>query len=291
MFRSVVVPLDGSPFAEQALPLAHSIARGAGASVHFVQVHGLYALKEPASSWGPYDPAMDALLKQEELAYLDSVARRLAEVHPLPTTSTVMSGMPADGILAHAKDSSADLIVMTSHGRGPVSRAFLGSVADELIRRVSVPVLVVRPGEATAGHLGQPVVRDILVAVDLSSLSDQILQPALALARSTGATVTLLHVIEPTWHHTSGATPVQAEEYIEALAKRLKDQGLNVKTRLIRDDHAATTILRESINGYDLIALTTRGRGGLKRLLLGSVADKVVRGTSVPVLVYCPRAD
>jgi nucleotide-binding universal stress UspA family protein len=302
MFRSIVVPLDGSSFAEQALPLAQGLARKTGGTLHLVRVHGLYAFSDPRYSWLPYDPALDAQCKEQELAYLEEIARRAAEEAPLATTSTVMSGMVADGILSHAQSKAADLVVMTTHGRGPVSRAFLGSVADELMRRVSTPVLVVRPQQLEPDKLAQAELRQVLVPVDLSPLAEQILEPVLRLARLTGAAITLLNALEPPHYHGPDAGPValgaalaheqrHAEEagaYLERLADRLRGQGLVVRTRLVRGQHAATAIVEESGAGYDLVALSTRGRGGVKRMLLGSVADKVVRGASIPILVYCP---
>jgi nucleotide-binding universal stress UspA family protein len=205
-----------------------------------------------------------------------------------------MNGMTADGILAHARDHSADLIIMTSHGRGPVSRAFLGSVADEVVRRVSIPVIVVRPREATAPGIGDAVVRQLLVAMDLSPLSEQIIGPVLAVAKCTGATVTLLHVAmhAPSMSRSANSTSPSHEQqisaYLDGLAKRFRTDGGNVAMRIIHDHHAASAILAEASKGFDLVALTTRGHGGVKRLLLGSVADKVVRGASIPVLVFCP---
>jgi nucleotide-binding universal stress UspA family protein len=295
MFRSIVVPLDGSRFAEQSLPLALGLAHKAGTTLHLVQVHGLYALRDPAYGWLPYDPALDAKLKEEELAYLDALAMRVAAFCPLATTSTVMSGLVTDGILAHAKANTADLIVMTTHGRGPLSRAFLGSVADELVRRISTPVLVVRPKEvdAAADILDAAHVRQVLIAVDRSALSEQIVEPALLLGRTTGATITLMHALESPRHAVAAAAhedraAEEAHAYLETLAQRLRAHSLEVQVRIVRGQHAATAILNESANGYDLVALTTHGHGGIKRLLLGSVADKVVRGAHIPVLVYCP---
>jgi nucleotide-binding universal stress UspA family protein len=301
MFRSIVVPLDGSAYVEQSLPLALGLARKGGATLHLVRVHGLYALEDPKYGWLPYDPVLDKQYAEQELAYLDEVAQRVSQNCPLAMTSTVMNGVVADGILTHAHSNTADLIVMTTHGRGSLSRAFLGSVADELVRRVATPVLVVRPREIHAGNLDVAEVRQVLVAVDPSPLSEQILQPVLALGRATGAAITLLHVLGSSWHHGAGPPSAlgagltheeqHAEEalaYLQGLAAKLATHGLEVRPQLVRGHHAASSIIEESAKGYDVVALTTHGRGGVQRLLLGSVADKVVRGASIPVLVHCP---
>ena len=118
----------------------------------------------------------------------------------------------------------------------------------------------------------------------------------------TGAAITLLHALETRRYHAPepGPLPIgvalaheerhaaEAQKYLEALAKRHSSPGLAVRTRLVRGRHTALAIIEEAASGHDLVALTTHGRGGIKRLLLGSVADKVVRGAPIPVLVYCP---
>jgi nucleotide-binding universal stress UspA family protein len=141
MNRPLLVPLDGSAFAEQALPLALGLARRAAASLDLVLVHALYAFRDPACSWGPYDPASGAALKRQEQAYLDFVARRLGELAPVPVTSAVADGLVADAILGRAEARGAGLLVMTTHGRGALSRAFFGVVCG-----AAAPVLLCRPG-------------------------------------------------------------------------------------------------------------------------------------------------
>ncbi len=105
MFQSILVPLDCSPFAEQALPIAVNLARQAGAALNLVQVHVLYALKDPACSWLPFDPAMDAALKKHEQAYLEAVGRRIADPRT-PVACTVSLGLEADAILEQVKGRS-----------------------------------------------------------------------------------------------------------------------------------------------------------------------------------------
>ena len=200
----------------------------------------------------------------------------------------------ADSILERARTGKADLIVMTTHGRGPLSRFGLGSVADELIRRAPMPVLLVRPSEKAPGIIPEPVLDNILIPLDGSALAEQVLEPALELARLMEARCSLLRVVESRsspGDGTPGGPPekAQAEAYLEHVAGRLREQGLQVRTRVVVARHAAEAILEEAeAQASNLIALATHGRGGLKRLLLGSVADKLVRGATSPVLVYRP---
>jgi nucleotide-binding universal stress UspA family protein len=299
MYRSLLVPLDRSPFAEQALPLALSIARRASARVDLVAVHALYALEDPHAGWCAFDHDRDAEYKRQEQHYLDTTAKRATVVAPIPVTAEVLSGsnvLPetvAENLLEQARVRRTNLIVMATHGRGPLSRFALGSVADELIRRASVPVLLVRPNPSTPELLPEPALNNILIPLDGSPLAQQALGPALDLACLMQARCVLLRVIEPHSAHHEGANGLpekaKAEIYLQRIAARLREQGLQVRTRLVAARHVAETILQEAeMQESNVIALATHGRGGIQRLLLGSVADKLVRLAACPVLVYRP---
>ena len=175
---------------------------------------------------------------------------------------------------------------------GRLSRLGLGSVADELIRRAPMPVLLVRPGEKAPGIIPEPVLDNILIPLDGSALAEQVLEPALDLARLMEARCSLLRVVESRSSpakHAGGPPERQAEAYLERVAARLREQGLQVRTRVVVARHVAEAILEEAeAQASNLIALATHGRGGLKRLLLGSVADKLIRAAASPVLVYRP---
>jgi nucleotide-binding universal stress UspA family protein len=156
-----------------------------------------------------------------------------------------------------------------------------------------VPVLVLPPGQTASGVVPEPTVNDVLIPLDGSPLAEQVLAPALDLARLMEARCSLLRVVEPTPSrgHGSGGLPgkAQAEAYLERVAGRLRERGLQVRTRSVVARHAAEAILEEAASqAGSLIALATHGRGGLSRLLLGSVAYKLVRAAASPVLVYRP---
>jgi nucleotide-binding universal stress UspA family protein len=302
MFRTVVVPLDGSPFAEQALPHALSIGRRAGATLDLVHVHVLYALPDPACGRYSFVPELDDEHRRQEQLYLEGTAKWLATVSPVPWTAAVVSGLDADGILQRVQDGKADLIVMTTHGRWPLGRFFLGGVANELIRQAAVPVLLVRPRDPAPGIVPEPVLEHVLVPLDGSPLAERVLGPALDLVRMWEGHCTLLRVIEASPPSISGrpnrrCPPEQEQEvaaraYLEKIAERLRDEGASVQTRVVVAPHTAPAILEEAqTQRCDFIALATHGRGGLRRLLLGSIADKAIRGSSTPVLVYRPPSD
>jgi nucleotide-binding universal stress UspA family protein len=299
MYHTLLVPLDRSSLAEQALPLALHIARRAKARLELVEVHALYALEDPTSGWVPFDPERDAQLRQQEQFYLDDTAHWVASVSPVSVTTCVSCGsavLPdttADGILERARAGQADLIVMATHGRGPLNRFWVGSVADEILRRAPVPVLLVRASARAPGIIPEPVLDNILIPLDGSPLAEQVLTPALDLARLMKARCNLLRVVEPrsSREHGAGGLPesAQAEIYLERIAAKVRERGLEVQTSVVGARHAAEAILQEAeAQRSNLIALATHGRGGLKRLLLGSVADKLVRCAASPVLVYCP---
>jgi len=309
MYRSILVPLDGSSFAEQTLPLALRLARSSGAGVQLVQVHvPLEATVAGAAlAW---DQKLDDALRQREKAYLEQVQRRLAQLSPVPLTTALLEGSIADALEERARATGADLVVMSTHGRGPLARSWLGSVADALVRRLPMPLLLVRPPNGKADLAKVPAVRHILIALDGSEFSERILEPALALGSLVGASFTLLRVVRPTvlGQDEAGALKAsgdlwlveqlekvhekeqaQAKDYLEKVAERLRGRALQVQTRVLSHDQPALAILEEvKARQADLIALETHGRKGWQRLFLGSVADKVVRAAPVPILIAHP---
>lgn len=300
MYHSLLVPLDGSPLAEHALPLALSIARRANASLNVVQVHVPFAVMY-ADSILPGVFEAEAKVLEQERAYLDRMVKLLADVSPVPVTSALLEGpVIAEMLIGHAVTTKADLIVMTTHGRGPLSRFWLGSVADEMVRQATTPILVVRPQEKTTDFQATSRLRHILVPLDGSALAEQALEPARVLGSLMQAEFTLLRVYGPEidfnfvqYSTLSASDPAtqglrdKAQAYLNGVAARLKVQGTNVQTQVVLGQSPATTILEMAEPlGVDLIALETHGRRGLPRLLLGSVADKVLRGASTPVLIH-----
>lgn len=198
--------------------------------------------------------------------------------------------MVADSILERARTDEADLIVMTSHRRRGMSRIEFGSVADVLIRRAQIPILLVPPCEMPGGTAAEPILDNILILLDGSTLAEHILEPALELARLMETPCNLLRVVES---GSSGREPsgqAEAEAYLERVAAKLRPQGIQIRTQVVVARHVVEAILEAfASQASNLIAIATHGRGGLKRMLFGSVAEKLIRHTaSLPVLVYCP---
>jgi nucleotide-binding universal stress UspA family protein len=303
MHTSILVPLDGSPFAEQALPAAAALARRMGARLHIVRVH-----EPPVMPLGSGESiiALDAewiaALRAEEEEYLRRTANRCMEEYGLVARTDLLAGPSANAIVAAARDSGDALVVMTTHGRGGLSRAWLGSIADAVVRRSPVAVLLIRPdAEAEVAPALEP--RRILVPVDGSRLSEGILAAAIAVGRLTGAHYTLLRVVPTSLlaayplASTFGMGSEAFEEmrlgaahYLDELARRTAERyHVEVDTALVAHPIPAEAILEQAdARGADMIALATHGRGGWTRMALGSVADKVMRGAKVPVLLYRP---
>jgi nucleotide-binding universal stress UspA family protein len=296
MCVSLLVPLDRSSLAEQALPWAIGIARQANAQLDLVEVHTLYALQDPEAVWMPYDHDRDAECKQQEQLYLDATAKWVTSLSPVSVNTSLLSGsavLPetiADSILNRARTESADLIVMTTHGRSRLGCFAFGSVAEELVRRAPIPILLVRAGDKFCGVHSEPILDNILIPLDGSSLAERALEPAVELAQLMKARCSLLRVVEALdFGPDDLQEKTRAEAYLQRVAGKMRERGLHVQMRVVIADDVAKAILTEAeVEKTNLIALATHGRGGLKRLLLGSLADKLVRTATSPVLVCGP---
>ncbi len=306
MYRSLLVPLDGTPFGEHALPLAVCVARRTGAAVHLVHVH-----LPTVGLAGPVLPgaARDQDERRAERAYLAEVAGRVAARAPdVALHARLIEGAEVEGLaralLGHAETIAADLFVLSSHGRTGLARWWYGSLADDLVRRTARPLLLAHPRDGEPAWEPEPAFRHVLVPLDGSPRAAQVLPALLPLGTRMGAEYTLLRVVEPAPLPVVdptlvAAAPVEtavvdaqqaaAREYLERVAGRLRAGPARpvVRTCVVLDPQPAEAILsfaREG-RGVDLIALGTHGRGGLSRLLLDSVAAKVLKQTTVPLLL------
>lgn len=306
MYRSILVPLDGSPLSEHALPLAQDLARQAGAVLRLAHVH----IPSPAPVYMADLPLADTQLderaSESEHTYLDALATRMRADSGISVDTVLLEGAVTDTvaelIAAHVREQPVDLVAMTTHGRGGLARFWLGSVADELVRRLPVPLLLLRPDAHTASAAVAHSPRRMLIPLDGSANAEAILPHALALGQAMQAEYTLLRVVEPVMiarplpsnpavraldDQLIDQLRVEAQTYLEQLALRLVAQGLKAQIEVIVVPQAALAILEAAQQGgIDVIAMATHGRRGLARVLLGSVADKVLRGATAPVLLY-----
>ncbi len=309
MLQRIVVPLDGTEFGDCALPYASAVARRAGATLDLVHVHLPHHRDPCMEAITPYrfegvelaDREYDRSWLEREEAVLENRAHRLSQETGVPAYVRVRSGRVTTAVMDEVTETCADMVVMATHGGVTPDGKRLPSIADQLVRHLERPMLLVRPGpEATAAE--EPVLSRILVALDGSGFSEQILDPALDLARLFDARVTLLTVVSPSAGvaiRTVGLDPVglqqrsqEAEKYLTRIAETVGDDLPAADVGVITSRDPADAILEfAEQEGANLVALATHGRGGLSRLLLGSTAMEVLRRTDRPVLLYRPSPE
>lgn len=302
MYRTILVPLDGSHSAEAAVPLARAIAERSGAALEFIMVHHSSVPGGIPEGFSDYALAS----RNAEQAYLERAPGRLVPGSVIARSTTFLDGPVAEAITKHVLDSRPDLTVMSTHGRGAFSRFWMGSVADRLVRSLPIPMLLIRsdPDDTSAGPA--PLPDRIAVALDRSGFGEAVLGPAGELAALFDAELVLLHVVHPPLPIAEPPLPyvvgcdeelakeleAQAEAYLGALAGTLRRKDLAVTTKIAPGGDTATTILglvREA--GAGLVAIASHGESGVRRVLLGSVADKVLRGATTPVLICRPGSE
>jgi nucleotide-binding universal stress UspA family protein len=196
---------------------------------------------------------------------------------------------------------------MSTHARGGLSRLWLGSVADQLLRDVAVPVLLVKPSQPDPPIeiTKAAAFRRVVLPLDGSALAEAVLAPLLDLLGPAPqqTTCTIVQVYSPpppapaVSLHVAAFPPtptthdpeIAAAPCLDEVTERLREAGLQVQVVTVTHEQTASAILETAVGmGADLIAIATHGRGGIKRLLIGSVADAVVRGAETTVLVYRP---
>ena len=305
MLDQILVTLDGSDFGEHALPFAIAISEKTGASVNLSHV---CCAEEPTDliQNTPFQyegVSMDAYLEKHEEAqrkYLKDQEEALRSALPeARVDSSLLQGFVTEALERQAKSIGAKLIIMTTHGRTGVSRAWLGSVADSLVRHSNFPLLVIRSLE-NEESFPEPRFDHVLVPLDGSEVGEKILEPTVELGKAMGSRFTLLHVVSP--HVTVGArvSPLpsgqmkqrvgKAEEYLSGVARRLAEVGIEAQPKLESHYAPARAILHAAEEeDVDLIAIATHGYTGVKRALLGSVTDKVLRASRWPLLLERPE--
>lgn len=285
--RAILTPLDGSRLSEESLRAACATARRTGAVLHMVLVHHPVAPSADSAAMATAIDELDRLAREGEEQYLEQVAERMRLRFGIHIETVILDGPVAETLEAHVKAVGAGMVVMTTHGRGVVSRFWLGSVADHLLRHLAVPLLLVRHHEVTVQD-SRMAFRRMLIALDGSERAEAVIEPALALCPPPTAEIALMRVVPPTEDGVvegRGAAAV----YLDEVADQLERRGCRVSTTVVVSESPAQAILDQGRpEATDCIAMATRGASGVRRLVLGSVTDKVVRGAEVPVLALHP---
>jgi nucleotide-binding universal stress UspA family protein len=299
-FARILVPLDGSPLSEHALAYAAALSRP-GSTVTLLHVDTPEAAVNPAmlevvvaaqSGEVPIDD-------ENQASVLTAIAERWKTSINGAIASLVVFGDPKTEILRTAAEISADVIVCATRGRGVIGRWAFGSVADDLARSATIPVLVVRasddeivPGAATLARVVFPY--------DGSDLAGSAQPVAIALAKDLGLPVHVISAYDPgpvgpISTGMDAAYPLTAyadiQDELEALALEsvakaetaFEEAGLTVTTAVHLGPPAL--VIEEALATNDLIVMTSRGRGGLQRAVLGSVAEKLIRDGKAPTML------
>jgi nucleotide-binding universal stress UspA family protein len=288
MFSNVIVPLDGSGLAEQALPWAEALATAGQAPLHLLRV------TEAGAPDATGAPARE---------YLESVASQLGS----QAGTSVRHSRPAAEVIAAVREHDDPVIVLATRGATGMDGPRLGSVADQVVHAVAAPVLLIRAGME---RNQRPFIRSILVTLDGSDFAEAALSYAVHLAGAMQASLQLVRVVETQRLHgmlaggpymTTGVGPLgnlyqaaveqaqrDAETYLADVARRLEDTGVPIRTTLLAGMPDEEIRLAEQRYQPDLVVMASRGRGGANWLVFGSIAERVLKLGSVPLLVIQP---
>lgn len=297
-YGDIMVPLDGSGTAQWAIPVAAAIARRDGARLHLVLVHASLAHTFPDMTAAGYLDRWEENQREKEKQVVRTLAERLAGAG-LDAQGETRTGDAVGSLVDRAADMG--LVVMTAHGWAGPERAWLGHVADGVVHHVRRPVLIVRADRSTAPErvVAEPdAFQRVLVATDGSDAARAAELHAAHLARLFGARLTLFRAVRSPLGPSSPYIPhaaaldreavdeweADAHRYVESRAASI--DGVDVAVRVDTTYHAARAILEAAAaEEADLLAVGTHRDSRLARAVLGSVADKVVRGAGIPVLV------
>lgn len=308
-FDTIIVPLDGSALAEHAVPYAVALHRLTGARIVLLrvleQMHPFYDPRRREVVWlDPERPRLDLMSEEILKPTVDRLAGQGITARPV-----VRLGDPRKEIVAEAAAQGQPLLVLASHGRGGLGRAWLGSVATRVVQTAPCPTLVIRPREEGAETLPEVRFSRIAVPLDGSALAEQALPVAVALARAAGAALLLVRVAE-TYREELPPEPErsligpslagvlrqfeamedEAREYLRAVAGRLAAEPVSVEWEVRSGDPARALLAFLNETHPDLIVMTTHGRGGLARWFYGSVADRLLTSSQVPLLLIRAQA-
>jgi nucleotide-binding universal stress UspA family protein len=291
MYDRIIVPVEKGA-AVGSLERPRLLARALSCELTLLHVHRSreapaelesitqYRYQHVVENWDGQDADAEA----REAEWLADLADAVAQIDPELDVSSRVVHAPLSQCIGG--EGEKVLVVAPVAGRDDDG---LDPTAQELVRTCGVPVLLLRPAMSLLP------IRRVLVALDGSPFSEEALVPAIDLARATGATLSLLEVV--TRHsglvrllHPAERSAEAADRSLRAVADRLPPELGPVDLRVVEHGSATGGILLEAKRGgADLIAMATHGRGGLRRLLLGSVAESVVRAASVPVVVFRPQ--
>jgi nucleotide-binding universal stress UspA family protein len=295
MYTRILVSLDGSATAEAVLPYVEALAAGFKTSVELMSVIDLVAMTSHFAADKVH--SLDTIIATEEkhyASYLENVAKHFSG---FPTECRIVRGTPAESILETAGQNRDTLIAMATHGRSGATRWLLGSVAEKVLRGTNNPLFLVRAASAMTSP--QQIINSIVVPLDGSSLAEQILPTVSNWAQALDIEVTLIRAFElpasvyygnenylPDYDALREKARKEAAGYLKEKADSLVGAGVRTVSILtIEGPGAAEIISYTQTAPRSMIAMSTHGRSGLRRWMLGSVTEKVLRHGGDPMLV------
>ena len=275
IFKKIIVPLDGSPLAEVAMPYAEELAAKLGSDIILLTVLPSGEAEEFQNHTKYADKMVD-IARSEVEKYSEEIEK--TEIN-IGTATRV--GNPAEGILNYVNKGYRSLIVMATHGRSGIGRWALGSIADKIVRStLRQPLLLIRAKgnspDVRAGH----TLKKTLLPLDGTMEGEAVIPYTSAMARRLGMELTLLRII-PKANHTNG----DAEYYLLDWCRRLNDEGLSADYELKTGAPADQIIDFANEHGFDLVAMSTHGQNSINPWTLGSVAQKVLLAGNTPLLL------
>ena len=309
MYSKVIVPLDGSELSERSLPYAQLIAGALSIPIELIEAFDVLPAAAHITGAAFATERMLEEARAQSDRYLEQVRAELkSQGHT--AIMTTLPGAPAQAIVDWVGDDPDALVVMSTHGRGGIARWALGSVADKVLHSIPNPMLLIRGAAATG--LAEVRPKAVLVPLDGSSLSELSLEHAATMAVALQARIVLLRINQdavlyrqylqtvergvrrepdPNWEAAEELARADAEDAkisLERAAGRLsREFGFagDVVCRPVESSNVAEAIVDVAASDQAFLVMTTHGRSGINRLVLGSVTDRVVRHSDVPVLV------
>jgi nucleotide-binding universal stress UspA family protein len=276
MYSEILVPLDGSHLSEQVLPYVRMLAGSFKLPVHLFQSYGPVSEELADPLHGRYLDAVSKSYRNDATDYLHGIGKTMEEVG-VEVRCSVREGRPPNLIVDEAEKNPGTLIAMSTHGRSGVSRWLLGSITNKVLHATNAPLLVVRASEEDNAAPPSELT-SIIVPLDGSTLAEESLSHVIGLARNMNLKVILVRV-------ESDGEEVN-NNYLHAIQDRLSDEGVaSVEKRVLHGHPAVNIVDLAHDTAKSLVTMTTHGRSGIGRWVLGSVTDRVVRYSGDPVLV------
>ena len=290
--RNILAATDFSETAERAAALAGILALRFSADLSLLHVVVLDEYSNLDEGGRDQLEQLQATSEERRRELLEKSSGN----HDVSVTPILVRGIDPDEVIVEtASDLGCDLIVMGTHGRRGLSHLFLGSVAERVVRTSPAPVLTMRPGAVVEPD----GITRILVPYDFSDASAEALRQAAAWADALDAEITLLHVVEPVVYPEFYSVDILPDNLIMRLTTR-SEEALDKAAAELLDGRGCTTLVEVGraadtiVNladpeQFDLVVMATRGLSGLEHILLGSVAESVLRRCKVPMLTIPGR--